>query len=245
MKQSGLPAALRRHLSRRRAGFTLIELLVAIAVLSMISVLIYSAFAGMKRSREGIQRVGDRYREGRLAMSRITRELSSAYVSNHVPIDQSIAVVKTAFVGTRGTPADRVDFDTFANVRMDRDSHESDQAEVSYYGEADKGKSSTNLVRRVSTKLDLEPKRGGRVEVLATDIDLFDLEYLDPATGQWTETWDTTQATGQLGRLPLQVRVILVLNEGKRSGDGRARQPIRFATKIPIAMQRALTFATQ
>jgi len=236
----------RRAWRAEMLGFTLIELLVAIAVLSMISVLIYSAFAGMRLSREGIQRVGDRYREGRLAMARISRELQSAYVSNHVPIDQSIAVVKTAFVGSRGTPADRVDFNSFANVRMDRNSHESDQAEISYYGESDpKKQGTTHLVRRISSRLDLEPKRGGRVEVLATDIDLFDLEYLDPLTGQWTETWDTTQATGQIGRLPMQVRIILVLNEGRRSGEGRGRKPVRFTTKVPLTLQRALTFATQ
>lgn len=236
----------RRAWRARKLGFTLIELLVAIAVLSMISVLIYSAFAGMRLSREGIQRVGDRYREGRLAMARISRELQSAYVSNHVPIDQSIAVVKTSFVGSRGTPADRVDFNAFANVRMDRNSHESDQAEISYYGESDpKKQGTTHLVRRISSRLDLEPKRGGRVEVLATDIDLFDLEYLDPLTGQWTETWDTTQATGQIGRLPMQVRIILVLNEGRRSGEGRGRKPVRFTTKVPLTLQRALTFATQ
>ncbi|MCC6900208.1 MAG: prepilin-type N-terminal cleavage/methylation domain-containing protein [Polyangiaceae bacterium] len=236
----------RRRLRRLLRGFTLVELLVAIVVLSMISILIYSAFAGMKRSREGIQRVGDRYREGRLAMDRITREISSAYVSAHIPIDQSIVVVKTAFVGTRGTPADRVDFATFSNVRRDRDAHDSDQAEISYFGEADKKQQGQNhLVRRVSGRPDLKPERGGRVEVLATDIDLFDLEYLDPLTGQWTETWDTSQATGQLGRLPLQVRVILVLNEGRRAAEGRGREPIRFTSKIAIPIQKALTFATQ
>ncbi len=236
----------RRRIRRLLRGFTLIELLVAIAVLSMISVLIYSAFAGMKRSREGIQRVGDRYREGRLAMARITRELQSAYVSAHIPIDQSIVVVKTAFIGTRGTPADRVDFASFSNVRRDRDAHDSDQAEISYFGESDKKQQgTTHLVRRVSGRPDLKPERGGRVEVLATDIDLFDLEYLDPLTGQWSETWDTSQATGQLGRLPLQIRVILVLNEGRRAGEGRGREPIRFSAKIGIPIQRALTYATQ
>jgi general secretion pathway protein J len=235
----------RVRLRRALAGFTLIELLVAIAILSMISVLIYSAFAGMKRSKEGIQRVGDRYREGRMAMARIERELQGAYVSLHVPIDQSVQVVKTAFIGTRGTPADRVDFDTFANVRVDRDSHESDQAELSFYGEEEKKTQKTNLVRRIATRLDLKPERGGRVDVLATDIDLFDLEYLDPLSGQWVETWDTTQATGQYNRMPLQVRVILVLNEGKRAGEGRGRQPIRFAAKVPIPIQRPLTFAIQ
>jgi general secretion pathway protein J len=236
---------MRRRLRRALAGFTLVELLVAIGVLSMISVLIYSAFSNMRLNKEGIQRVGDRYREGRMALARITRELQSAYVSLHQPIDLSQQVVKTSFIGTRGTPADRVDFNSFAHVRMDRDSHESDQAEISYFGASESKTGVNNLVRRESVMLDQYPERGGRVEVLATDIDLFDLEYLDPLTGNWSETWDSTQASGQLNRMPLQVRVILVMNQGKRGGEGRARQPVRFATKIPLKLTRALTFATQ
>ena len=61
----------RVHRARSR-GFTLVELLVAIVILSLISVLIYSAFSSMKRSRDGLERVENRYREGRLAMARIS-----------------------------------------------------------------------------------------------------------------------------------------------------------------------------
>lgn len=227
-------------------GFTLVELLVAVAILAMISILIYSAFAGLRQSKQGIQRVTDRYREGRLAMARITRELQSAYVSLHAPINQALAAHKTAFVGTRGNPADRVDFNAFAHRRIDRNAHESDQAEISYFGSADpKRNGNVDLVRRISPRLDVDPGKGGRVEVLATDIDLFDLEYLDPLTGQWTETWDTTQAIGQANRLPLQVRVLLVLNGGRRGAAGRGQKPIRFVTKVALPIQRPLTFATQ
>ncbi|HMJ11431.1 MAG TPA: type II secretion system protein GspJ, partial [Polyangiaceae bacterium] len=210
----------------RARGFTLIELLVAIGILSMISVLIYSAFAGLKNSKEGVERVDDRYREGRLAMARISRELQSAYLSTHA-INPQLAVQQTVFVGTRGTPADRLDFNSFANRRLDRDSHESDQVEISYFSSRDpKRDGKIDLVRRADTKLDDDPQKGGRVEVLATDIDLFDLEYLDPLSGQWIETWDSTQAVGQPNRLPLQVRVLLVLNEGRRSSENRARSTI-------------------
>lgn len=234
-----------RRVRRAAAGFTLVELLVAIAILSMISILIYSAFSNMRLNKDGIQRVSDRYREGRMAMARITRELESAYISLHQPIDLSQQVVKTSFIGTRGTPADRLDFNAFAHVRIDRDSHESDQAEISYFGASEPKTGVNNLVRRESAKLDQYPEKGGRVEVLATDIDLFDLEYLDPLTGTWSETWDTTQATGQLNRMPLQVRVILVMNEGKRASEGKSRQPVRFVTKVSIPIQRPLSFATQ
>ena len=231
---------------KRSRGFTLVEVLIAIAVLAAISVLIYSAFSGLKRSKEGIERVGDRYREGRIAMAQLSRDLQSAYLSLHAPIDQSIIVTKTAFVGARGSPADRLDFNSFSYRRLDRDAHESDQAEISYFGSVDpKQRSVTDLARRVSPRPDLYPERGGRVDVIATDIDLFDVTYLDPLSGQWTESWDTNQATGQLNRLPLQVRIVLVLNGGRRSGADRGKQPIRLETKIPIHMQRPLTFATQ
>ncbi len=83
------------------------------------------------------------------------------------------------------------------------------------------------------------------MEVLATDIDLFDLQYLDPLTGQWVDTWDSTQAIGQPNRMPLQVRVLLVLNGGRRTSESNGRQTIRFMTSVDIPIQHPLTFATQ
>ncbi|HEY3254478.1 MAG TPA: prepilin-type N-terminal cleavage/methylation domain-containing protein [Polyangiaceae bacterium] len=231
--------------TRDSRGFTLVELLVAIVVLSLISVLIYNAFASMKRSREGIERVDDRYREGRLAMTRMTRELQSAYISLHAPINSSLLIQKTSFVGSTGTPADRIDFNSFSNRRMDKNSHISDQCELSYFGSANPDLSGvTDLARRISTTLDMEPKKGGRVEVLATDIDLFDLQYLDPLTGNWLDTWDTTQTvTGQPARLPVQVRIVLVLNGGSRQGYERGQGTIRLVTKVSLPIDNALNFA--
>ena len=229
----------------RARGFTLVELLVAIVVLSLISMLIYSAFASMKRSREGIERVDDRYREGRLAMTRMTRELQSAYISLHAPINSSLLIQRTAFVGSTGTPADRLDFNSFSNRRLDKNSHVSDQCELSYFGSPNPDLSGvTDLARRVSTTLDLDPKKGGRVEVLATDIDLFDLQYLDPLSGNWVDTWDTTQTlTGQPARLPVQVRILLVLNGGSRQGYDRGQGTIRLVSKVSLPIDNALNFA--
>lgn len=226
-------------------GFTLVELLVAIVILSLISVLIYNAFASMKRTREGIERVDDRYREGRLAMARMTRELQSAFISLHAPLNTALLVERTAFVGSTGTPADRLDFDSFSNRRIDRNSHISDQCELSYFGSANPDLSGvTDLARRVSTTLDLDPKKGGRVEVLATDIDLFDLRYLDPLSGNWVDTWDTTQAvTGQPARLPVQIRIVLVLNGGARQGSDRGQGTIRLVTKVSLPIENGLNFA--
>lgn len=212
----------------------------------MLSLLIYGAFSGMRRTKEGMQRLSDRHHEGRIAMQRMARELSSLYVSKHQPLDESVLVTRTALIGTRGTPGDRIDFATFAHRRLDRDAHESDQAEVAYFASRNpKADGVVDLVRRVSPRVDLDPEKGGRVEVLATDIDLFDLEYLDPVTGRWTDTWDTSQAIAQADRLPLQIRIVLVLNGGRRPGAQRGQDVIRLVTKVTPAIQRPLTFAVQ
>jgi general secretion pathway protein J len=220
--------------------------LVSVAILALISLLIYSAFAGMRTSKEGVARIGDRYHEGREALRRMTRELQGAYVSKHKPLDPSLLVVDTSFIGKRGTPADRLDFNSFAHRRLDRDAHESDQAEISYFGSRDpKRPDITDLVRRVDPHLDLEPQKGGRIEVLATDIDLYQLEYLDAFTGTWVDQWDTTQAIGQPDRLPLQVKITLVLNGGRRRAADRGQDTLRFVTKVQIPMREPLTFAIQ
>jgi general secretion pathway protein J len=230
---------------RSSGGFTLIEVLISIAILAAITSLLFGAFSAMKRSKDGLSRVQDRQREGRLAMARIARELQSAYLSAHMPLNQALLVQKTIFKGERGTPADRVDFTAFANQRLDKDSHASDQCELSYFGSPNPdGSGTTDLVRRIDTEIDLEPTKGGRIEVLATDIDLFDLQYLDAQTGQWQESWDTTQATGQPDRLPLQVRVILVLNGGARASSDRSHGTIRLVTKVGLNILQPLTFAT-
>jgi general secretion pathway protein J len=226
----------RRRISR---GLTLLEVMVAVAILAMVSVLIYGAFDGMSRGKKSLGQRADRYHQGRAAMSRIAMELSSAFLSMHQPLTQQQVRRLTVFSGTDGSPADRLDMTTFSHRRLVRDAHESDQNEISYFGSPDPdvpGK--IDLARRESPVIDLEPKRGGEVNVLAEDIDLFDLKYLDATTGLWTDTWDTTQAaTGQPNRLPFEVRITLVLKRGPNN------QPIRFITKVQLPMQTAVSFA--
>jgi general secretion pathway protein J len=227
-----------RSARRSTAGFTLLEVMVAIAILAMVSVLIYGAFDGLSRGKKSLGRVNDRYHQGRSAISRMAMELSSAFLSTHQPLTEQQWRRLTIFSGSRGSPADRIDFTSFSHRRLVRDSHESDQNEISYFGSPDPNVSGKiDLARRESAVIDLEPKRGGEVNVLVEDIDSFDVKYLDATTGLWTETWDTTQATGQLGRLPFQVKLTLVLK------GGPGAQPVTFTTKVAMPMQAALSFA--
>lgn len=225
----------------RARGFTLVEVLVAVGVLSLISLLLYGSFVGVRRSKEAVSRLNDRHHEGRVALTRVVRELEAAYLSGHAPLDPSLRTTDTAFVLGSATRGSRLDFTSFAHRRLDRDAHESDQVDLSYFVTRDPSSRGTyDLVRRSKTLLDTRPGHGGRVEVLCTDVERFDVEVLDPLTGEWVESWDTTQATGQPGRLPLMARVRLVLRGGRRP-DGS----IELATSVHLPLRTALTFAIQ
>ncbi len=228
---------------RASSGMTLIELLVAMTILAFISMLVFASIDGMRRSREGVDRISSRYREGRLAMARITREVQAAYLSLHAPIDESIQVVKSSFVGEPGSPAARLDFNSFSHRRLRVDARESDQIEISYFGSEDPDDGGVIDLARREARPDVEPRKGGKVEVLATDIDLFDLTYLDPLTGQWREEWDSTSVVGEKGRMPAQIKVVLVLNGAARSRSDSSRGKIRLVTKIPLLIQDPLNFA--
>jgi general secretion pathway protein J len=225
---------------RSQLGLTLIETMVSIGILALTGSLIYGAFDGMSRSRKGITQMADRYQQGRSAMARIAREVQTAFVSRHGDYTNSTSMIsqqvrKTAFMGKDNGSLDRLDFTSFAHRQLGP--HESDQAEIGYFGSRNRETGATDLVRREDKYLDMDPGKGGVVNVLVEDIASFDIEYLDPMTKEWVDEWDTTQAAGQPWRLPMQLRITLVLNGGPMG------KPVELRTRVSPAIQSALEFA--
>src|SRR5688572_10763638 len=233
-----------RRPSASQRGMTLIEILLAMTILAFISMLVFQAIDGLRRSREGVERVADRFREGGMAMARMTRELQSAYLSAHAPIDESLRVSQTTFTGKPGSPAAELNFTSLSHRRLASDAKESDQEEITYFGSEDPETSGvTDLARRQASIVDEEPDEGGRVDVMATNIDLFDLEYFDPVMARWVDEWDSESVIQEKGRLPRAVKIVLVLNDGVRSRESSGRGTIRLVTKVQIPIQDVLSFA--
>lgn len=233
MKRSG---GATRERARAR-GMTLLEVLVSLAILAMISLLIYGAFDSMSRGKKGENMRAERARQGRSALLRMTRELSEAFLSLHNPPSLAMLTRVTVFTAQNSTPFDRIDFAAFAHKRMLRDARESDQAEVGYFASEDPdvpGK--MDLARREQTPIDMDPLRGGVVNVLAENIEAFDIRYLDPLTGTWGETWDSTQTFAQFNRLPLELRITLTM-KGLPGNDATV-----LTTKVMMPMLKPLTF---
>ena len=227
-----------RRIRRARVrGMTLLEILVSLGVMSMISLLIYGAFDSLSRGRRGEALRADRARQGRDAVERIAREVQSAFVSMHTPTNQALVTRTTGFYGQNSTQFDRLDFTSFAHRRIMQNARESDQAEIGYFVVRDpEVDDKMDLVRREQAPIDYDFKKGGVVNVLAEDVEKFDIRYLDPMTGQWLDTWDSTQMMMQFNRLPLEVRIELELKPVRNS------PPFRYVTKVMMPMQQPLTF---
>ncbi|NUP06137.1 MAG: prepilin-type N-terminal cleavage/methylation domain-containing protein [Polyangiaceae bacterium] len=235
---------MRRRSNRSRRGITLIEVLVALAVLALVASLVYGAFDAMSRTRTGVEGASERYHQGRSAVSRMSREIQSAFLSMHRPLQNpGLQVSQTIFKGTDGgTTGDRLDFTSFSHRRLGFGSHESDQNELSYFitsgnrARTAKGGNvdTLDLARREATIIDMEPTTGGVSQILAEDVVEFDLQYMDGTTGDWLDHWDSSAE--QFERLPRYVRIELAI---ARNVPG---VPYRFVTKVPIAMRAPLIF---
>ena len=213
-----------------RRGLTLLEVMVAVGILAMVSVLIYGAFDGLSRGKKNLGRVNDRYHQGRAALSRMARELSSAFLSAHQPLtEQQFRRLTISKERARRPPIASTSppFRTCGSFAT-RTRATRTSSRISALP-TPKCRASCDLARRESPVIDLEPKRGGEVEVLAEDIDHFDVRFLDATTGLWTESWDTSQATGQPNRLPFEIKLTLALKGGIEN------KPIVFVTKVSHA----------
>ncbi len=225
---------------RSRAGITLVEAMVSIAILAIVSTMIWQAFSQTSRNKRIVEREMDRYHVIRMAMERMAREISMAFVSDHLNPDTSLQVVKTCFVGTDRGRGDRLDFTSFSHQRLYRDAHESDQNELSYFvTRHPEDREIKVLARREQNRIDDDPREGGRVQIMVEDIEDFQLEYYDDRTGDWKREWNATYDGLDRNRLPYMVKIMLTVPDIRDS-----REEMVFATRTTIPIIWGLNHAS-
>jgi general secretion pathway protein J len=203
-------------------GFTLMELLIAIGISGMITVLVYGSFARTFDTREFVLQGQERFHTVRVALERMSREISMTFVYDCRELDTPTGERrhKTIFKVEREGKVDRMVFSSFSHLRLFKDANESDQNVLSYYSEGDPEDSSiTNLVRREKTRIDGEPEEGGETLVLCPDIESLHFKLWDEEKEDWVEEWDCSQIE-RLNRLPNLVRITLtVIDEYKEEAS--------------------------
>lgn len=225
--------------SRSTGGMTLIEAMVAVSILAIVMTVVYGGFAQTMRNKSRVEEQSDRAHVIRVAMERMVRELSQAYVSVHVNPNPQLQKMLTTFHGYRHGRGSRIDFTSFSHRRLYRDSHESDQNELSYFmARHPERRDRSVLVRREQRRVDERPEEGGDLTIMIDDVREFSLEYLDGLTLDWVDTWDAKPTGSQANRLPTQVRLRVVV-----PGVIDPRRTETYTTRAVIPITWALNHA--
>lgn len=210
--------------TRQNSGFTLMEVMIAVAIVSIMGGLIYASFGPMLRAKEVIEAESEHYRSLNVALSRMSREISMAFVSND--FDHTRYRDKndqpTFFVGER----DNLTFTAFAHQRRYKDAKESDQAVFDYHlghdPDAELGSAGSDhdvLLRRENPLLELETdscRSSSRAEecgptmVLSEEVKKVKFEYYDDQKHEWVNEWSTRR---DRDRLPERVRITITATD--------------------------------
>jgi general secretion pathway protein J len=211
-----------------RRGFTLLELVIAMAITVSLGLMTVGAFRQVDHAREIARAQADRYAAARLALTRLSREVSMAFLSDNYDTRRYRERL-TLFVGRE----DELLFTTMAHQRFYRDVKESDQAVVEYRVDSDPESSGERaLFRREKARLDDEPDRGGHSDLVADHVASLRIRYWDRRRNDWAREW-TTKSVDHANELPTRVRFELEIS----LGGGRTE---KLSTETRIALTRPL-----
>jgi general secretion pathway protein J len=203
------------------------------AILSFMLVITWSTMSTTADAKMYFEAFQERNHEIRVAMMRMAKDISSAYISGNE--NETLTHRRTLFVGKGRSPVDELRFSSLGHVALWANANESEQTLISYHAEPDpEDRSKTNLLRRESRRLSNEPweSEPAEVDVLLRDIQRVELEYFDWRDNEWQDRWDSTGADAERDRLPERVRITVTLRSGNRE--------IKHTTQARIMMQEKL-----
>jgi general secretion pathway protein J len=220
---------------RSQAGMTLIEVLIALAMVSFMLIMAWSTTASVADAQRFFEAMQERNHEIRVAMNRMAKDLSSAYISGNE--DKSLDNRRTLLVSKETTPVDELRFSSLGHLTLWANANESEQTLISYHAVRDREDSGkTNLLRRESRRLSNEPweSEPAEVDLLLRDVERVAFEYFDPRDNEWQDSWDSTGADAENGRLPERVRITVTVKNGDRE--------VKYTTQARVMLQEELVF---
>jgi len=219
---------------RPSRGLTLVEVMIAAAITAIVGVMIMGAFQRMYAAKELADAQDERTSSARSALTRMARELSEAYLSEHYD-RKRYRDEPTLFRGRDLGNRDELLFSTMSHLRLVRDAKQSDEAVVAYtVGSDPDHPGESALLRREKVYLDDDPDRGGTEAVVCEHVTSFHVEYWDWKKQEWVKEW-VTSGTDHPNILPTRVKIRL----GLKMPNGEERI---FTTQARVAIVRPLSF---
>ena len=189
-----------------RRAFTLMEVVVALAIMVVIGMMAFTTLGSSIELRDILEQDDASARSARVAMDRLTTELSQAYLSENANPN----TFTTVFTGKDEGDGTALWFATTSHRRTYRGSRESDLTEITIWLDDEEENSNSILLHRESGLIDNEPDMGGQVLPLARNVTRFQVYFLDHQSGEWEEEWDSIGGETP-NRLPRAVQIVLGL----------------------------------
>ncbi|MCX7678391.1 MAG: prepilin-type N-terminal cleavage/methylation domain-containing protein [Spirochaetes bacterium] len=193
------------YIARNGDGFSLIEMLVAIAISSVILLMLYTSYHSVISATSELSKVANFYEQINLAIHHIDRDISNAYVNRQ---NKDIF-----FIGENQTSSPfkgKLNFVTInhrnfvINSDPGKEIRSSDVHEVGYYLKSYRDKPDEfMLIKREQNTYDDEPETGGNESVILDHV--IDLKFEFRLRNTWVDSWDSRKYI----KFPHAVKTIL------------------------------------
>ena len=190
------------------SGFTLIEVLLAIFIGAIVLTVLYTSFFQIVKAKERVEEELELYHEARVIMSKMTKDLVTAFPRGMVNSEES-NITLPFFLGVKDGNYSSLSFTALSRT-PGPDTKESDQTEISYFLEPIPNTDLFALMRKDNPTIDNE--EGGIQYPISDRIAGFNLSYLTNTgtgneTGEFTDEWNSNET----GSMPSAVNIELIL----------------------------------
>ncbi|HZL97718.1 MAG TPA: prepilin-type N-terminal cleavage/methylation domain-containing protein [Terriglobales bacterium] len=183
-------------------GFTLLEILLALSVLSVILLLLLSAFTGAARVRETLSTRSRGFRQIRLVLDRVGTDLMGAFATT-ARVESALSLREDQL---SGMPAATLTFTAFQLPDGDGNHPPAEIVKIRYFPRIGADGVTLELHREQSDLPFIENKIPSRESVVADGLRGFRIELYDGTT--WVKEWPAEGKTGTA--LPKKAAVTLV-----------------------------------
>jgi type II secretion system protein J len=171
-------------MTMKQKGFSLLEVLIGVAILTGMSLLLYSSMNRSLSAKAAVDARDEVLQGARVAIARIADDLSQAVLAN-----KAFASADGNFVtGLKGA-GDQVDFSALGHFHFLKNARDSDSTNIGYYLKSGSQSGLQTLMRRENATPSDKIDEGGIAYPVIENVKNFGLEYYDAAKAEWVTEW--------------------------------------------------------